>query len=42
MIPDLIVEVLSQSDTVGEIHEKIDDWLGAGVQMLWIIERADR
>lgn len=38
VVPDLIVEVLSQSDKVGEISEKIDDWLGAGTQMLWIID----
>jgi Uma2 family endonuclease len=38
VIPDLIVEILSKHDTVEEISGKIDDWLGGGVQMLWIID----
>ena len=36
--PDLVVEILSQHDTVAEIHEKIEDWLNAGVQMLWVVD----
>jgi len=38
VIPDLVVEILSKSDTIEEISAKIDDWLGAGVQMLWIVD----
>jgi Uma2 family endonuclease len=38
VIPDLVVEILSQHDTVAEIHEKIEDWLNAGVQMLWVVD----
>jgi Uma2 family endonuclease len=38
VIPDLVVEILSKSDTIEEISGKIDDWLGAGVQMVWIID----
>jgi Uma2 family endonuclease len=38
VIPDLIVEILSKHDTVEEVSDKIDDWLGAGVQMLWIVD----
>ena len=38
VIPDLVVEILSKHDTVAEISDKIDDWLGAGVQMLWIVD----
>jgi Uma2 family endonuclease len=38
VIPDLVVEVLSKHDTVEEISDKIDDWLGSGVQMLWIVD----
>jgi Uma2 family endonuclease len=38
VIPDLVVEILSKSDTVEEINDKIDDWLNAGVQMLWIVD----
>jgi Uma2 family endonuclease len=38
VIPDLVVEILSKSDTIEEITDRIDDWLNAGVQMLWIID----
>jgi Uma2 family endonuclease len=38
VITDLVVEILSQHDTVAEIHEKIEDWLNAGVQMLWVVD----
>jgi Uma2 family endonuclease len=38
VIPDLVVEILSKSDTIEEISDKIDDWLKAGVQMLWIVD----
>jgi Uma2 family endonuclease len=37
-IPDLVVEILSKNDTVEEISDKIDDWLNAGVQMLWVVD----
>jgi Uma2 family endonuclease len=38
VIPDLVVEIHSKSDTIEEVNDKIDDWLNAGVQMLWIID----
>jgi Uma2 family endonuclease len=38
VIPDLVVEILSKNDTIEEINAKIDDWLGAGVQLLWIVD----
>jgi Uma2 family endonuclease len=38
VIPDLVVEILSKSDTIEEINAKIDDWLHAGVQMLWVVD----
>jgi Uma2 family endonuclease len=38
VIPDLVVEILSKSDTIEAISDKIDDWLQAGVQMLWIVD----
>ena len=38
VIPDLVVEILSKSDTIEEINAKIDDWLLAGVQMLWVVD----
>ena len=38
VIPDLVVEILSKSDTIEAVSDKIDDWLGAGVQLLWIVD----
>jgi Uma2 family endonuclease len=35
--PDLAVEVLSPSDTVEEVDEKIADYLDAGTSLVWII-----
>jgi Uma2 family endonuclease len=36
--PDLAVEVLSPSDRTGEVDEKIEAWLDAGCQAVWIID----
>jgi Uma2 family endonuclease len=41
-VPLLAVEILSPSDTLEEIHEKIDALLMAGVQLVWIIDPYDR
>jgi len=38
VIPDLVVEILSEHDTIEEVNDKIDAWLNAGVQMLWIVD----
>jgi Uma2 family endonuclease len=35
--PDLAVEVVSPSDTVDELEEKIGDYLNAGCQMVWVV-----
>ncbi len=33
--PDLVVEVLSPSDTVREVEEKVDAWLSLGALAVW-------
>jgi len=38
--PDLAVEVLSPGDRAGELLEKVEDWLGAGCQALWVVDPA--
>jgi Uma2 family endonuclease len=38
----LAVEILSPTDTQEEIHEKIDEYLAAGVALVWVIDPADR
>jgi Uma2 family endonuclease len=41
-VPVLAVEILSPSDTVEEINEKIDAYLHAGVALVWIIDPHDQ
>lgn len=35
--PDLAVEVLSLWDRLGEVEEKINDWLAAGTKAIWVV-----
>jgi Uma2 family endonuclease len=35
--PDLAVEVVSPGDTVGEVEEKVAEWLAGGARMVWVI-----
>jgi Uma2 family endonuclease len=35
--PDLVVEVLSPSDTVGKVEAKVKQWLQSGARMVWIV-----
>ena len=37
-VPLLAVEILSPSDTVDEINEKLDTYLAAQVSLVWIID----
>src|SRR3954467_9017156 len=36
--PDLAVEVLSPSDTSGEVAEKVEEWLAAGCAAVWVVD----
>jgi Uma2 family endonuclease len=36
--PDLVVEVLSPSDTVGRTAVKVQTWLRHGAQLVWVVE----
>jgi Uma2 family endonuclease len=40
--PDLAVEVVSPSDTVYEVEEKVEDWLAAGTTLVWIVNSRKR
>jgi Uma2 family endonuclease len=40
--PDLAVEVVSPNDLVGELDEKVEEYLRAGVQLIWIVRPAAR
>ena len=35
--PDLVVKVLSPSDTIGKVEEKVPQWLEAGARMVWVV-----
>src|SRR6184192_2564015 len=35
--PDLVVEVLSPSDTIGKVEAKVAQWLEAGARMVWVV-----
>jgi Uma2 family endonuclease len=40
--PVLVVEILSPSDTVEDVNEKTDEYLAAGVRLVWVIDPHDR
>ena len=40
--PDLAVEVVSPNDTYYEVEEKVDEYLAAGVQMVWVVTPGSR
>jgi Uma2 family endonuclease len=37
-VPTLVVEILSPYDTVVEVNEKVDDYVAAGVPLVWVID----
>ena len=37
-VPDLAIEVLSPSDRTGQVTEKLQAWLAAGVLQVWIVD----
>jgi Uma2 family endonuclease len=38
LAPDLVVEVVSPSDTFREVEEKAAMWLSFGVRLVWVVE----
>jgi Uma2 family endonuclease len=38
LAPDLAVEVLSSSNTAAEVLRKLNDYLGHGVRLVWIVD----
>lgn len=40
--PDLVVEVISLSDTYTEVEEKVFEWLGAGARMVVVVNPRKR
>lgn len=42
LAPDLAVEVLSESNTQGEMEQKLRDYLDAGVRLVWYLDPKKR
>jgi len=42
LAPDLVAEVTSPSDRVGEVNSKVAQWLDAGVRLVWVVDPESR
>ena len=42
LAPDLVVEVVSPSDTASELQGKVCTWLDAGCRLVWVVYPATR
>jgi Uma2 family endonuclease len=42
LAPDLVVEVVSHDDRLGEVLSKVGDWLEAGTRLVWVIDAQRR
>jgi Uma2 family endonuclease len=42
VVPDLVAEVVSPNDNAEELEEKIEEWVTAGVKVVWVITPATR
>ena len=42
LAPDLVVEVVSPSDTASELQSKVCTWLDAGCRLVWVVHPATR
>lgn len=38
VVPDLVVEVISPNDAYSALREKVDEWLGAGASVVWVVD----
>ena len=38
VVPDLVVEIISPSDSMREVHEKAQMWLRSGVILVWVAD----
>ncbi len=42
LAPDLAIEVLSPSEPVKELEEKVDDYLSCGTPLIWVVDPVRR
>jgi Uma2 family endonuclease len=40
--PDLAVEVVSPTDRLADVHEKVNQWLAAGTRSVWVVDPVNR
>ena len=38
LVPDLVAEVLSSGDSASEMAKKVDEYLGCGVPLVWVVD----
>ena len=38
LAPDLLAEIVSPEDRPADVLAKVADWLGAGTQLVWVID----
>jgi Uma2 family endonuclease len=41
-VPDLVIESVSPSDRAPALEEKVREYLGAGVRLVWVVYPAQR
>ena len=41
-VPSVVVEVVSPNDLAYEVERKIEDWLAAGVELMWVVNPPTR
>jgi Uma2 family endonuclease len=37
VVPDLVAEVISPHDLAYAVNERLEDWLAAGVKLIWVV-----
>jgi Uma2 family endonuclease len=42
VVPDLVVEVISPRDRAIRVNTKLNEWIGAGVPLIWLVYPEDR
>ncbi len=42
LAPDLVVEVISPNDLATDVEKKVEEYLGAGVRLIWVIDPETR
>lgn len=38
LAPDLVVEITSPNDAYSDLRDKVDEWLEAGVPLVWVVD----